>query len=237
MGHFDYRCAVSGVSLRGADAVLVGLEPAGERYRPVILGITGSYDRLGSIDDITEDVNTELVTAYFRERARTGDFVLATHHEGEFGNPPRDIASVLGYFERNLNDSSEERPAAALFGQRLFPALVAKPVWSAVASTYAPGGGSAEAWFKELFGDSRAAEEAYRGRIPDLASHIGELAAVDGFLRARGLTWALPESEQHYGSEMRAYLEEARAAFSDVPAVLVALERYADRVADLLVDE
>ena len=50
MGFYDFRCAVSGISLRGADAVLVVLEPDGDQYRPVTLGVTGCYDRLGSIE-------------------------------------------------------------------------------------------------------------------------------------------------------------------------------------------
>lgn len=55
MGFYDFRCAVTGISLRGIDAVLVGLRPVGDRYRPLTLGIAGKYNRLGSIDRIEED--------------------------------------------------------------------------------------------------------------------------------------------------------------------------------------
>ena len=240
MGLFDYRCAVTGVSLRGADAVLVGLESLGdtesEVYRPCTLGIAGTYDRLGSIEDVTEGLHTELVTAYFHERAQAGDLVLSPLYESEFGNPPRDLEALLGYLERNVNDSSEENPAAALHGKRVFSAFVARPVWTAVASAYAPKEGSPETWFTEVFAVSRAAAQTYRGRAAELSNPIRELAAVDGFLRSRGRGWSVPEGEQHFGSEMRECLEKARSEFADVPAVLAALTQYAADLHDLLHD-
>lgn len=237
MGFYDFRCAVSGISLRGADAVLVVLEPDGDQYRPVTLGVTGCYDRLGSIDNIKEDLNTALVTTYFRDRATAGDFVLNAQYAHDYGNPPRDIESLLGYFERNVSDSSERYPAATLFGRRLFSALVALPVWTALASAFAPDSRNPERWFKEVFRGSPAAEEMYQGHVPELTSHIGELFAVNSFLEARALAWSLPDGMQHYGAEMRQYLNEAQSAFHDVPAVLAALAQYAEEVDDLLHDE
>ncbi|MEU2673828.1 hypothetical protein ABZ622_34185 [Streptomyces sp. NPDC007164] len=239
MGFYDFRCAVTGISLRGTDAVLVGLRPVGDRYRPLTLGIVGEYNRLGSIDRIAEDPHTDLVAEYFHRRARAGDFVMDPGYADNYGNPPRDIECLLAYFERNVSDSSEEHPAATLFGRRVFSTLVARPVWTALASAFAPGGGTCETWYQEIFAESPEAGEMYRGLTGELARHIEELSAVDGFLDSRGLAWPIPCDDiggQHFGPEIREYLDAARSDFRDVPAVLEALTDYEQRVGDLLDD-
>jgi hypothetical protein len=85
------------------------------------------------------------------------------------------------------------------------------------------------------------ATEIYRGRIPRLTRHIHELSAVDGFLPARGLNWALQDEDelgaQHYGAEMRAFLDAAEREFGDAPAIRSALASYAEEVRDLLEDD
>src|SRR5262245_57016161 len=105
---------VTGVSLKGIGAVLVGLQPVGRGYRPITLGIAGNYNRYGSIDGIEEDLGTELVLAYFADRVRDGAFVLDPSYVDDYGKPPHDIECLLAYFERNLSDSSDDYPAAAL---------------------------------------------------------------------------------------------------------------------------
>ncbi|MFI5767480.1 hypothetical protein ACIA74_02830 [Streptomyces sp. NPDC051658] len=58
---------------------------------------------------------------------------------------------------------------------------------------------------------------------PQLARHIEELSAVNGFLDSRGLAWSISSGdgigEQHFGPEVRQYLDAARSDFHDVPAV------------------
>jgi hypothetical protein len=57
-------------------------------------------------------------------------------------------------------------------------------------------------------------------------------------MAGRGLTWRPAEDpSQHYAGEMRTYLEAARQAFRDVPAVLQGLKVYEAEVADLLKEE
>lgn len=240
MGFYDLRCAVTGISLRGTDAVAVGLMAAEDAYRPVTLGITGCYNRLGSIDGIEEDLNTDLVFAYFSRSARSGDFVMDAEYADAYGDPPRDIEALLGYFERNVSDSSEECPAATLSGRRVFSALVARPVWNALADAFAPAGGTPETWYGEVFGDAPEPEETYRGRHAELVPHIRALTAVNRFLGARGTGWSLPDDGetggQHFGSEMREFLDAARACFQNVPSVLGALDAYAGGVGELLED-
>lgn len=237
MGFYDFNCAVTGVSLKGVDAVLVGLCESDGGLRPVTLGVAGSYNRLGSVDGIAEDLNTELVFRWFTDRVADGRFVLNPAYANDYGNPPTDLEALLSYLERNVSDSSEERPAAALDGRRVFSALVAAPVWAALAGD-AASDESPDALFKQVFEGVPTATEMYGDRISELSRHIRELYAVDSHLRARGRSWApQPDDDigdQHYGQEMRGFLESARRDLGGNPTIRAALDRYAAEVADLL---
>jgi hypothetical protein len=51
VGFFDFRCPISGLSLRAADAAFVGLiEATPGRWLPLTLPIVGSYDRGPTIE-------------------------------------------------------------------------------------------------------------------------------------------------------------------------------------------
>ena len=76
MGLYDCRCMISGVSLKGADAVLVPLQRPHGDYVPIALAVKGNYNRLGSIDGIEEDANTRLVLGFFQAGLRTGAFAV-----------------------------------------------------------------------------------------------------------------------------------------------------------------
>src|SRR5262245_61758488 len=100
MGFYDYRCMVTGVSLKGAKTALVLLDRAGKEHRPITLAITGQYNRLGSIDHIAEDDNARLVLAYFL--ARLDDGALAVN-KAELGGEPIDgIERLLELVERGV---------------------------------------------------------------------------------------------------------------------------------------
>ncbi|MEU4781825.1 hypothetical protein [Micromonospora sp. NPDC023633] len=239
MGFYDFNCAVTGVSLKGVDAVLVGLREAGGGLRPVTLGIAGHYNRLGSVDGIAEDLNTELVFRYFTDRAADGRFALDPAYADDLGNPPADLEALLNYLERNVSESSEQRPAAALDGRRVFSALVAAPVWAALAMRAATDD-PPEALFGRVFEGVPTATGIYGDRICELSRHVRELHAVDSHLRACGRPWApQPDDEigaQHYGQEMRGFLESARRDFGEDATIRAALDRYAAAVAHLLRD-
>jgi hypothetical protein len=228
MGLYDTRCAVTGISLFTADAVMVGLDGT----HPVTLGIAGGYDGYGVIEDIVEDRNTELVMAYCLDRARAGQLVCDRDYKRKLGIPPRDIAALLGYFERNFCDSSDERPALSLHGRPIVYCMISKLVWDAVAEAFAPDQGTAEVWFKELFGGSPIPTAIYEASIPEVADQLRDMYAVDTFLRARGIAWSTPDIDVHGmvydDDETRAFVAEARSRFADVPAILAALDRYVE---------
>jgi hypothetical protein len=241
MGLYDTRCAITGISLFTADAVMVGLERDGAGYRPITLGVAGAYNGYGVIEEIAEDRHTALLMAYFVARAADGQLVCDRDYRRQFGVPPRDIKSLLGYFERNFCDAPDERPALALHGRSVVYCMISKLVWDAVAAAYAPAQGTAETWFAEVFGDSSVAAAIYRPALHDVAEQVRDMYAVDAFLRAHGIAWSTPDLEVHGAvypdEETQAFVREAGSRFAGVPAVLDALDRYVAEQAALHDDD
>ena len=163
MGLYDCRCMVTGVSLKGADAVLVLLEGADSTFLPAALGIKGNYNRGGGIDLIEEDENVSLVEAYFRQKLRSGEFVVKDYYlGGESYSEKYSAEWFLWVLERNINDDPE---AAVLYGQPLVFALVCKAVWNSIARSAAPLDDSDEEVFRRLFDGRSVPSDIYGGTI------------------------------------------------------------------------
>ncbi len=225
MGLFDCRCAITGVSLKGAETTLVPLLRHAGGHAPAALPIHGQYDRLGSIDGIREDLNTRLILDYFREQLRAGRFVVDPEQL-----PIHDIEALLRGFERNLND---DPATACLDGEPVLFALVADAVWSQLAHA-ASKDATEPAWYRR----TPLPAAIYAAQQHKLREAIAQLGAVDAFLAARGLAWQPSDDPgQHYAEEMRAYLDEARQRYADMPGMLDALRRYEEEVGELLRDD
>ena len=235
MGFYDCRCMVSGVSLKGSDAALVLLQQSVKEYRPIALAVTGNYNRLGTIDGLDEDDNTELLLKFFHDRLGDGAFVVDDEYfrsADEYSI--EDLEQLLCAFERNLNDYDK---TAVLNGSPVVYALVARPVWDAVVKAD-QGGGSATEQFRGLFGEVPVAEAIYRGSLSKVSRPLRELSAVNRFVAGRGIVWRPPDDfSQHYTDEMQEYLAEAEQTFRDTPFLLAALKAYRKDAADLLEDE
>jgi hypothetical protein len=230
MGFYDYRCMISGVSLKGADAALVLLEEYRRAHRPIALAITGNYNRLGSIDGIDEDANTELVFGYFDERLKAGDLVVfepELKHGGWSG-----IEAMLAIVERNVTESPN---TFLLAGRSVFFALICRAVWKAVVAAHPPKDEAASELFARLFEGVEVAERIYSGNLTRVRKGLRELAAVNDFLAERGIRWKPPrDAGQHYDDDMRRYLGNARRKFHDCPEVLKGLREYEGEVRELL---
>jgi hypothetical protein len=117
-------------------------------------------------------------------------------------------------------------------------ALIARAVWDTIAEAEPTPVQPAPTSFKRLFKASPVGLEIYAESLGAVSKHIGELAAVDSLLTRRGLSWRPSEATgQDYPEEMRQYLDEARAIFSDLPIIMAALRRYEQEIGDLLIDE
>jgi hypothetical protein len=236
MGFYDCRCMATGVSLKGADAALVLLQPSAAGYDPIALAIKGSYDRLGSIDGVDEDANTRLVLRYFLDGLRSGSFTVDEEYLAVSKRfPIRTIEDLLFGFERNMNDGSGH---AVLHGQPVVFALIALAVWDTIAQSVNPSGEPLLPVFHRLFGASTVGTAIYAGSLDEVSSHVVEFASVDAFLKSRGLPWLPSEGGgQHYAEEMREYLVQARRDFANSATVIAALNRYEEEVGELLENE
>jgi hypothetical protein len=230
---------ITGLSLRALEATAVVLRRTENGYRPVTLGIAGTYDRLGKIDGIWENTNTELVLSYFRRLA--GGPRLYLHDSSSRADLPwndpaniheqlTDIEQLLNYFERNgLHILGYHEPAASLDGDLLVLALIAQPVWDALAAAVPADPAALTDRFGSVFGDEPAADEIYRARLAQVADEVRQAYGVTRFLTDRGLHW-LPwaEPSPRYGemgggqynlNEELTFLETARADYADIPAL------------------
>ena len=234
MGFYDCRCAITGVSLKGADATAVLLQRVGRAFRPIALPIKGNYNRLGSIDGVTPDANTRLVLKFFLdalENPESQEFVI---DEPYYSEPLDNIEGLLWGFERNTNDNGK---TAVLNGQPVVVALVCRAVWDAVARATKPRGPDA-ARFAALFRGVPAAERIYAGKLASVSRLLRELDAVNAFMARRGIRWAPTKAGgQDFAPEMRRYLAAAQKKFRRSAAVSVGLRAYEREVADLLRDE
>lgn len=236
MGMFDARCMITGVSLKGSKAALVLLQPVKKAQQPIALAITGQYDRLGSIDMIDEDDNTQLVLRYFQNRLTAKAFVVAEEylriHESF---PIETTEQLLRGFERNMHDHST---AAVLNGQPVVFALIASKVWNAIARAGKKSTAKDSAVFGELFKAAPVAAQIYDGHLEDISKQLREFAAVSAFLAERTIKWKpAKDVSQHYTEEMKRYLRSARTKFKDSAVVLDGLKAYESEVAELLEDE
>jgi len=236
MGFYDCRCMVTGVSLKGAGAALVLLQDSAGEYCPISLAIKGNYNRLGSIDEIEEDANARLVLKFFLDGLPLGTFTVdeeALAREECF--PIRTSEDLLQGFERNINDGPGY---AALNGQPVVFALIARAVWDTIAQHASPSDESAPIVFQRLFAVSSVGAQIYAGALGEVCTHVGESAAFDALLKERRLPWKPAEDPgQDYPEEMRQYLGAARQTFADSAIIMEALRRYEVEVGDLLKDE
>jgi hypothetical protein len=244
MGFYDCRCMITGVSLKGVDAVLVPLQQLGTSFLPICFAIKGNYNRLGSIDGIEEDANTNLVLDYFLDKFQAGEFVIDLDYLSYPDYYPiLTVENLLNCFERNLNDGPE---MATLNGREILFALICRPVWDALVQLepflrQSFGDVFRQQFFAEVFGhlfaDIEVTEAIYGGRVDSISSHLCELSAVSNFLVSQGVAWKpSPSSGQDYSDDMREYLEEAKRTFGNSTVILNALKEYELEVSDLLQD-
>ncbi|WP_218021536.1 hypothetical protein [Nocardia acidivorans] len=229
---------ITGVSLSGIDATLVVLQCEGDGYRPITLGITGTYDRTGSIEGVRENLNTQLVLRYFVERHRDSRLFAENQiNKGEQLTSDSDIEELLQLIERtNAAIGSDHHSASTVLdGAVIVFALIAQPVWDAIVDGAPTPERSADRQFQQLFGETSLAGEIYRGQLPNLATPLDQLSAVNDFVDAHGLRWVPPsEPSQRYpidyggqhSYEIREFLDRAKRDYADDPAIQVGLAAY-----------
>jgi len=228
---------VSGVSLKGADTVLVLLENAGSSYLPAALGIKGKYNRLGGIDMIEEDESVNLIEGYFQNKLRSGELKIEDRY---LQSPPQGFSQkysaewFIEVLERNIN---EDPQAAVLNGRPLVFALICKAIWNSITSSAQASDASDENLFSRLFDGRSIPSAIYNGGLTTVRPQLAELYAITEFFRAGEIVWIFTEADsQHYDDEMNNYLSAAREAFAGDSFVLRGLDDYESEVEDLLAE-
>jgi hypothetical protein len=224
MGFYDYRCMLTGVSLQPERAVLVPLYESDGALAPIAFGIKGSYNRLGAIDRIEEDANTNAILEFFLGKLATREYVVDEEYlRGERAFPITNIEQLVSGFERNVTDHPR---AALLHGLAVKYGLISRSVWQGVVDAALPLPSDTNVLHK-LFADSAIAARIYRNGVDRLMTHANELSAIMDLMRGRHLVWTAPsDPDQWYDREMLQFLNAARAAFSDCPPVLAGLNAY-----------
>jgi hypothetical protein len=242
MGFYDVRCGVSGLSTRAARVRLILLrqEPAG--LVPVALPVTGTYDRLGCIDNIQPSWNADLLLLGLQSLIHDGAITIHWETFSYRPQPLKTLEQVLSPIERGCTMdmttvTCEGRPLRfMLVIERVYDAVVATVTgnrtarWAGVqdaALRTLPLGDLLERAFQgvapapalyELLGAATAAEET-RARA-DLMRFIQFRTFLDQ--RHRWSYGANPG--QHYDDDERAFVAEAKERFSLQPHLLAAVK-------------
>lgn len=248
MGFYDTTCLITGVNLGSSvDTAVVLLQrtPAGH-YWPISLGIHGTYDGYGCIDGVADDLNSTLLTKFFWDAHHTGRF--HAHDHTQIGDPhwfdfhpdtDPDIESLLFLVERTVSCSDLYDglcpPGTVLDGNPVVFAMIAQPIWDAIASeNLSPRTSLSTA----VFGPGTdIADDIYGQHLGQLVEPLRQLAAVSDFIATRPLLqWAPPnEPVQRYDrgtgvlfstEDSHQFVEDARSEYRGFPAIQTALDSY-----------
>lgn len=87
----DFRCAFSGVSLLNAEVAVVLLQESGTIWVPVALPLFGVYEGLGTVGEVNDGPNADLILAWFQAGIEAGQV-----HVGfdALGIPPQPIDHI-----------------------------------------------------------------------------------------------------------------------------------------------
>ncbi|CAN5251203.1 hypothetical protein BH09ACT8_BH09ACT8_63280 [soil metagenome] len=254
MGFYDTTCLITGVNIGSShDAAVVLLHRTSPgQYSPISLGIHGTYDGYGSLDRVADDLNGTLLTRFFSAAYRAGRFqAYDPTHDGDptWFDPDIEIDSLLYLVERTTTcwDQFSERdpypdpypPGTVLDGDPVVFAMIAQPVWDAIASqnrsprtnltttAFGPG--------------ADVAAEIYGEHLDRLVEPLRQFAAVSDFVATRPLLrWAPPNEpvqrfphgsgHQFNAEEGRRFVEDARREYRGVTAIQTALDTYVRNV-------
>lgn len=245
---FDTACLITGVNLRGIDATAVLLHrTAAGQYHPISLGIPGTYDGFGCIDEVPADRNTAALTAFFTHAHQQGRFLAHDHtHAGDpnWFDPDIAIESLLYLVERTTTFADlyggSYPPCTVLDGRPVVLTLIAQPVWDALQDHHVRAARGELA--ATAFGAGAETAAAIYGRdFDDLGEELQQLAAVSHFISMQPLLrWAPPsEPLQRYprgvggqfsAEQSRHLVDVARRDYRHDPRLQRALDDYVKHV-------
>ncbi len=238
MGLFDFRCPISGLSLRAARAVHLALiEATPGAWRPLSLPLIGQYDRGGSIDGFRSDFRTDLLVAGFVRCIKAGR-VVATGAPDEYAAFTRapGIERLLSLFERVNTMSQWGVLPFTLDGRRLRQVLIHADVFTALAP---PSAQPEPPTYEELERQLARSPLADQGReifeeviiAPDAiraagASALAQLSRLDRWLSDNHKHWSpVAESGQFCAPDDLKFARAAHVRLTRWPELQEVIDR------------
>ena len=246
MGFYDTTCMITGVNLGSSvgTAVVLLHQASRGQYFPISLGIHGTYDGFGSIDWVPVDLNAVLLTRFFSDAHRTGRFQVEDQtrlNDPHRLDPDIDIEFLLHLVERTVSCSDlfdhagTYPPSTVLDGDPVVFAMIAQPVWDAIAAE--PDSLRLDLTTSAFGPGADVAAEIYGEHLDQLGEPLRQFAAVSDFIASQPLLrWAPPNdpvqrfphgSGIQFGTELsRRFVEKARHDYRGVTAIQTALDDY-----------
>lgn len=233
----DFRCVFSGVSLLGSEVAVVLLQRLGERWRPAALPLFGTYEGTGTVAEVNEGPNSELILHALGQDGSAG-VVFDFEAMGLEPQPIEHIETFLGLVacsqlqSGNLVRASEGELGFALLSAHVAAALMERePELAQETSVEGLG---------EVIFDSELARSIYRQvraqnhrlRCKFGLSMVG-LAALDQSMMAWGKSWTTPgPGIPLEEADAALWLTQATVEFSQDEGIIEALEDYAGQGED-----
>lgn len=240
MSRRDFRCAFSGVSLLNSEVAAVLLEETDGGWRPVALPLFGVYEGIGTVSDVNDGPNAELILSWFQSGLDGRKVEIDFAALGLAPQAVDHIETLLSLVAcSQFEGGGAVRTAEGALGFALLSAHLAASLMEAEPELplEVPVERLSEIVFDSELGRAiyePLRHESHRLRCKFGLSMIG-LAALDQALRARGRKWGPPGSGIAVSdAEPALWLAEALLAFAESPSIIEALEDYAGQAEDAI---
>lgn len=228
----DYRCAFSGLSLFDAEVAVVIIEQAGPRWRPITLPLFGIYEGMGTVGEVHEGPNADLVLSTFQGGAREEGLVIDFQKMGLEPQPIDHIETLLSLLAvSQIQGEGALRSDGGALGFTLMSAHVAAALMAG--EPRLPLERSVDDLWEVVF-ESQLAQSIYRPlrdqphrlRAKFGLSLVG-LAALCEQMERHGKPWVPPgEGLPLVESNRTLWLAEAMVTWADDELLVEALEEY-----------
>jgi hypothetical protein len=196
------------------------LEKVGNEYVPISLPIYGHYNRIGAIDMIIEDENTNEILDFFQSKITSGEVKIdweEVYWNGKFLNEIENIEQLIASIERGV---TMDYNCVSFNNRRISYALIDYIIWDAI--TYFDFENR-----KSILLESDTWSEIYQDSITRFGNYSFEFKNVQDFLNKYNIKWFPPEdASQHFNQDVTAFLEEAKSKFKDEELVAKAIKSY-----------
>lgn len=220
MGLFDYRCMITGLSLKSSKTVLILLEKSGDNYAPIALPVFGEYNRLGAIDSIDENQNTKTILQFFQSKIHSGEVKVdweEVYYNGEFLKSIDTIEHLFTAIERSV---TMEYDCVTYNGKRIEYSLTDANIWNEISRYNLYKNESSQI-------NSDTWKAIYLEPLTDSDDLIAQFNNVQNFMNKNQILWTPPNNaEQHYDEDVTDFLEEAKVTFKDEPYIMSGISIY-----------